>query len=109
MGPVRRRHVLLLSAAWLTAGCLAPTLPLPPPTDPEVTGPDAQGLVTVTGAVEPRAFAFVLNAAKNDGRVQQTGDNGFYSFTLPAEVGDEMWLWYTIGGEESPTLVFSIK
>ena len=44
----RRRLGLLGAAALFAVGCLSPTLPLPPPTDPTVSSTDTQGLVRLT-------------------------------------------------------------
>ncbi|MBX3129553.1 MAG: hypothetical protein KF718_22735 [Polyangiaceae bacterium] len=104
-----RRRALWLCLAGLTAGCLAPTLPLPPPSDPEISGPDANGQVTVQGYVEPTAIAYVFNQSQNEGRFQQTGANGRYTISLPADVGDQLQVWYSIGGEVSPSLVVQVE
>ena len=62
-----RRSLLAFAATIslaLTASCLAPTLPVPPPIDPEASAPDTSGMVTVKGgknSVEPSAEVQVVN------------------------------------------------
>lgn len=103
----RRRW--LLAAGLVLAGCLSPTLPLPPPSKPTVEGPDQQGMVTLSGRTEEGADVFAANLRTGDivGKIDIEND-GLYVIVIAAEVGDEMQLWYTLGTEESPSIVFKI-
>lgn len=91
------------------SGCLSPTLPLPPPDKPAVTGPDAQGNVELRGGVQPGATATAVNPRTGDVRGQITGSNGLYDFTIPARVGDQLEFRYEIGNDISPSIVFMIQ
>lgn len=104
---LRSRRGWLLGAALLFGGCLSPTLPLPPPGDPSVSATDTEGLVRLTGAVEPDSDVF----AKNHNTGQSTGQytkSGIYDFTIRAQEGDAITLWYTQGNTQSPPAEFVI-
>jgi len=105
----RRVFLGLLSfAAW--TGCLSPTLPLPPPEQPEVTGPDpATGEVRLRGSVPKKAQVFALNLRTKDIRGEIVGTDGRYDFFLPAQVGDEVSMFYRKGTDESQSLLFMIR
>lgn len=109
MARTTRRMLLVAAVALLVGGCLAPTLPLPPPSQPAVAGPDANGNVELTGSVQPSAEVYVRNYASVRIYGQITGSEGTYDITLPAKVGDQLELWYTSGNDESPSIVFQIR
>ena len=93
----------------LVAGaCLAPTLPLPPPSKPDVEGPDDQGNVTLRGSVQPDAWVIAQNATNGDGDSQRASSDGSYVLVFAAASGDEIALYYRIGTEESSSLLFQI-
>ena len=94
-------RVWLAFVALLAAGCLSPTLPLPPPTDPVVTSSEMQGLIRLTGTVQPESEVFALNRATNLISGQYT-PTGRYDFTIAAQEGDLISLWYEKGSVESP-------
>jgi hypothetical protein len=106
MARVARRWVLLLAGA-LAAGCLSPTLPLPPPSKPTVEGPDEQGNVTLDGFVEGDAV-YAANMQTGEIRGQFVGSDGHYRFALPAEVGNDIELWYSVSTQTSPVIVFTV-
>ena len=108
MPRVSRRWLLFVAGA-LVAGCLSPTLPLPPPSRPDVQGPDQEGMVTLDGAVQGDAAVYAANPRTGDIRGQLTGADGHYHFQIAAEVGDELELWYSVGTTSSPSIVFQIK
>lgn len=101
--------LLVAAVAMLVGGCLAPTLPLPPPSKPSVAGPDTNGNVELTGSVQPNAEVYVRDYASTDIFGKVTGKEGTYDITMPAKVGDELELWYTVGTDESPSIVFQIQ
>ncbi len=109
MARTTRRMLLLAAAAMLVGGCLAPTLPLPPPSKPTVAGPDTNGNVELKGTVQPSAEVYVHNYASTDIFGQITGKDGAYDITLPAKINDQVELWYTIGKDQSPSIVFQIR
>lgn len=105
MNPLRsvsRRGFFLAAAVLAVAGCLSPTLPLPPPSRPDVSSPDAAGFVRITGSVQSDSVVFAEN--KRTGRItgQTTDETGDYDLELAARVGDRLSIWYTVGTIESP-------
>jgi hypothetical protein len=98
----------LLGAALLAAGCLSPTLPLPPPSDPTVSSTDTQGLVLLAGTVQPESEVFALNHSTNliSGQYTQSGN---YAFTMQAQERDFVSLWFVHGAVESPPNDFVVK
>jgi hypothetical protein len=93
----------------IAVGCLSPTLPLPPPAQPDVAGPNEQGLVTLSGTVEqPEATVLALNrsTAHIDGTLADT--QGRYSFQMAAQPGDPVELWWEFGNEVSDSRPFRI-
>lgn len=103
-----RRRVLVLAAVVLV-GCLSPTLPLPPPSRPNIEGPDATGSVTLSGVVRPGAHVYVdnLNSGMSAGQRADL-DSGKYRFAIGAAVGDQLSMFYRLGIEESPSIQFNI-
>lgn len=92
----RQTWAALIGLAGLS--CLSPTLPLPPPSHPEVTGPDASGQVRLTGDVLSHSQALAINLRTDEIAGQNTGADGKYDFTIGAQVGDELsffYLWKT--------------
>lgn len=99
--------MLALALALCTA-CLAPTLPIPPPV-PEVSAPNASGLVTVKGGPRSAQFGAVVYGCN-----QSTGcnddihgsaaaaDGSWEIAPLPAKRGDEIIVWQVIGQDTSP-------
>ena len=107
---VPRRGLLWLGAsAVIASACLSPTLPLPPPSKPEVEGPTANGQVRLSGEVQGGAEIMAANLRTKEIRGQITGTDGLYSFWIAAQVGDEIVLWYAVGNKESPNTNFVIK
>jgi hypothetical protein len=106
MARLPRRSILLLAGA-LAVGCLSPTLPLPPPSKPTVEGPDEQGNVTLDGYVTGDAV-YAANPRTNEIRGQFVPGDGHYRFQIPAEVGDELDLWYSAATVTSPITVFKV-
>jgi hypothetical protein len=97
----------LMGAALFVAGCLSPTLPLPPPDKPMVSSV-SDGLVRLTGNVEPQSEVFALDRNSNLIGGQYT-DSGDYDFTMQAADRDSMTLWYVNGTVESPPKDFILK
>jgi len=99
---------MLAAAGLVLVGCLSPTLPLPPPSKPTVEGPDEQGQVTLDGTAHADAPVYALNTRTGEIRGQITGSDGHYRFQLAAEVGDELNLWYSVGTDLSPSIIFKV-
>ena len=99
------RRLLLLAAGLCLVSCLSPTLPLPPPDRPDLSAPDANGLVRVQGVAAPQAEVIAWNHANNVIAGQVTTDSARYDFTIQAQANDAIELWYTQGTEESQSVV----
>jgi hypothetical protein len=105
---LRSRRSWLLGTALFVVGCLSPTLPLPPPSDPLVTSTDTAGLVRLTGSVEPESQVFAWNRSTDSIRGQFT-KSGIYDFTIEAQERDSVTFWYIHGTVESPSAEIVIK
>lgn len=104
------RRTALAFLALVATSCLSPTLPLPPPNKPDVEGPDQQGMVILDGSLsENDAEVIAMNQRTGEIRGQRVDDNAHYRFPIGADIGDTMELWYTVGDEKSPTLLFVIE
>lgn len=116
MPPVRHLRSLLLAAFVAVTACIAPTLPIPPPSQPEVTAPDSTGLVTVRGgkgAATAGAQLTVWNATYADsaachadvscapGVVRQVGADGSYVVHIAGKSKDTLYVWQTVGTQTS--------
>jgi hypothetical protein len=98
----------LFGAALFAAGCLSPTLPLPPPSDPSSVTSVSDGLVRLQGTVEPESEVFALDRNNNLISGQYTA-SGTYDFTMQAVESDSISLWYVNGTVESPPKDFILK
>jgi hypothetical protein len=98
------RRLLLLSAGLTLASCLSPTLPLPPPDRPDVSAPDLSGLARLQGTAAPYSEVIAWNHDNDVIAGQVTRDTARYDFTIQAEVGDFIELWYIQGDEESQSV-----
>jgi len=96
-----RNALCVVSVAWAT-GCLSPTLPLPPPSDPIVSAPDETGEIVITGRVTPRASVFVQNDRTDEIVGEVTGQSGRYEVEMQAEAGDLLFVWEKSGTTDSP-------
>ena len=98
------RRLLLLVAGLCLVSCLSPTLPLPPPDRPDISSPDASGLVRLQGVAAPQAEVIAWNHANNVIAGQVTTDSSHYDFKIEAKASDVIELWYTQGTEESQSI-----
>lgn len=92
---------MALAVGGTLVGCLAPTLPMPPPSRPLVSAPNADGLIKITGVVNAHARAFVQNDRTSEIVGQRTGASGRYQVEMEAEVGDTLLIWQTLDTIES--------
>lgn len=108
MRPSRRTWLsgLLIGGLSASAGCLAPTLPVPPPSSPEVSAPDSAGLVTVKGGPgSARANAIVTvwneNLPENKGVSDRVRSDGSWQVVQRAKSKERLLIWQTVGGDDS--------
>jgi len=97
----------LLAGSLLAVACYSPTLPLPPPGEPEVIG--LEGTVDryrLIGRVEPQADVHAINVRTQLLAGQRTGSDGRYDFEVQGLQGDQMELWYVVGNDPSPRVFF---
>ncbi len=112
---LRLAGVFGLVAAAGAGGCLAPTLPVPPPAIPEIVGPDSDGNVTLKGAkgsARPGAEVTVWNPAldggRGEGRTTLAEPDGSWSETIPAERKAVLYVWQTVGFDRSEHLEVTV-
>jgi hypothetical protein len=98
------RRLLLVGAGLCLLSCLSPTLPLPPPSRPDVSAPDEGGFVRLQGFAAPEAEVIAWNHDNDLIAGQVTGDDSRYDFTIKAEANDFIELWYVVGSEESQSV-----
>jgi CRISPR/Cas system-associated protein Cas5 (RAMP superfamily) len=104
----RRRLLWVSVSTLLSVACLSPTLPLPPPSEPTVEGPTAEGKVLLTGTVGERAHVLVANMRLRRSWGEYAGPDGNYALLIDAQAGDELVLWYEVGNEQSPSTYFTV-
>ena len=103
----RLRRRSLIAGSLLAVACYSPTLPLPPPGEPEVSG--IEGTVDryrLIGRVEPEADVHAINVRTQLLAGQRTGSDGRYDFEVQGLQGDQMELWYVVGNDLSPRAFF---
>jgi hypothetical protein len=116
MALIARRLLLVVGLGFvLGSGCLSPTLPLPPPGEPEVDGPTAEGTATLRGRVpQPYARVYATNWTRveaEDPRAfggDYADERGRYIFEIAAQPGDRCELWYEYAGDKSMSRYFEI-
>lgn len=107
---VDRRRALRSFLAVLAvgvAGCLAPTLPIPPPSAPDVSAIDADGNVHLTGgrgSAQPGAYVTVWNLRLDRGRTSRAAADGSWSETIPAQSKDVLYIWQESGNDRSDSI-----
>ena len=108
-----RRTWLLGMAAIAVAGCLAPTLPVPPPSSPEVSAPDTDGIVTVKGgqgSAQTNATITVWNPNLEGvkGFSDSARPDGSWEIKLPAQSKQRLLIWQKVGTDTSNTLELTV-
>lgn len=105
-----RRTLLVALAAFAATSCLSPTLPLPPPSDPNQSELDeTTGTLHLTGWVRPTAWIYALNLETYKGYIQITSADGRYDLTVEAAHGDRFSVWYEYRGDQSDSTQIEIK
>jgi hypothetical protein len=100
-----RRAFLAVVASGVVAGCLSPTLPLPPPEPPTVE-PVGQGMYALSGVIPEPGMVEALNLRTQE--IFGLATERDYRFRIFAEPGDRIQLWYTTGGDLSEFTFFRI-
>ena len=103
------RRIWLVVLLGVAVSCLSPTLPLPPPDRPTIEGPDSSGNVTLSGITLRGANVYSDNLVTGASAGQKADtQTGAYKFKIPAQVGDDMVLFYRYESESSNRLYFTI-
>lgn len=92
----------------LPVGCLSPTLPLPPPSRPDMTPPDSSGITTIRGRVPGGTTAIAQNLSSGRLVGQVTSETGQYQLGLAAEIGDPVAVWYRDGLTDSAAVQVTV-
>ncbi len=116
MAPPRpsRRLALLGVLALAFTACLAPTLPIPPPSEPDVSGPDANGMVTLSGkagSAQAQAEITACNEAAGctDGVWTTAGADGSWQLApMPGKSKDVFLVWQTVGKNVSNAIEVTV-
>ncbi|MAQ17568.1 MAG: hypothetical protein CMN30_22570 [Sandaracinus sp.] len=99
-------------AALLTASACSnsasPTLPIPPPSALS-SAPDDEGMVTIEGrnAVEG-AMVSAFNERLEVGTIGVADDLGEFTLRLPAESGDSLSVWQSVGVQRGEILTIRV-
>ncbi|MBO6937973.1 MAG: hypothetical protein JJ863_23590 [Deltaproteobacteria bacterium] len=96
-----------LAALTGLVGCsnsASPTLPIPPPSALS-TPPDADGFVTIQGSsgIEG-AMVSAFNERIGEGVIGEIDDLGEFTLRLPAQSGDPIAVWQTVGSQRGEIL-----
>ena len=96
------RTLLGAALALAPGACLAPTLPLPPPDEPESVGAFGEGQWELRGSVSPGAT--VVGVVERTGRgavVEDRDGDGRYVLIVEAQLCDVVDVWQQDGEETS--------
>jgi hypothetical protein len=113
---MRRRSALTMIFAGLAASCVAaclsPTLPLPPPEEPDAMQPSSEDpeIWVVSGGCFPGALVTVFNEETGKGAVaEDTERTGRYAVEIRATRCDLAWVSQVVGDEASGRTSFVIQ
>lgn len=107
----RRRWLsLLLGLALAAPACLSPTLPLPPPEEPDGIELAEDGLWHVRGSCTPGAMVLVQNLATGaiDG-IEDKNADGRYFIRVPGELCDPAEVFEVIDDTTSDRTFFLLE
>jgi hypothetical protein len=95
---LRAALLAVVALAGALVGCTSRTLPLPPPDVDPIAGPDAAGLIQVTGTAQEGAAIGVFNESAGHGVIVTSSDDDCdqvceFEAELPAEPGDALRIW----------------
>ena len=92
------------------AGCLSPTLPLPPPEEPGTITENTDGTWQVAGSCIEGAQVVLLNEARGRGVVLVDQDaTGHYSIAVAGDACDVIVLTQSLGDEASGETRFALR
>ena len=113
-------RAILAGATLGVSACIAPTLPVPPPAQPDVTAPDSTGMVTLKGgrqSATPNATIEVWNQSLAESATCKSPNpachplsgklvdsDGSWIIQIPAKSKDHLLVSQTIGNEQSASV-----
>lgn len=117
MEPTKGGSTLARLVLWvlglLFAGCQSPTLPLPPPGNPDIAQLTAPGEVTVVGAQAiPGANVMIFNLDTGSGIIMTADDRGVYRGVIAVDLSvharNTAEMWQRSGIDDSSAVSFLI-
>lgn len=82
---------------------------MPPPSRPEIEGPDSSGVVVLSGYAPPEAWVYANNETTGYSFGSRAAPvTGAYRFPILASVGDFISLFFRDGSEDSQAVEFKI-
>lgn len=111
----RRRFFLLAAIVAAAVGCASPTLPLPPPSQPEVSLEPGEPQATVAGDATPGALVMILNDDLGTGVIATAGRDGRYVAKVDVKWTDAsnaklkantLEIWQRVGNGDSPPILY---
>ena len=110
---MRRRllfPLLALLGALVSSSCLSPTLPLPPPEQPDSIKQNADGTFAIAGQCQPGALVTVFDNNKGLGRVvEDRSGSGRYAIDIIADKCDVAWVTQEFQNETSSETLFVVQ
>jgi hypothetical protein len=84
-------------------------MPMPPPSKPDIEGPDERGVVMLSGHAPADSLVYADNVTTgNSWGKRADPSNGAYRFSILASIGDEISLFYRLETNESMPIQFQI-
>lgn len=106
---MRLRWLFGPALALVASACLSPTIPLPPPEQPDSLHQGTKGVWTISGTCQPGAIVTVFDNTTGQGVVvEDRGRAGRYTVDLEASKCDAAWVTQELNAETSPETPFTI-
>ena len=101
----RRIFFVWAALGALAAGCISPTLPLPPPSPPDVVA-IGQGQYQLTGSLPVQGTVIIVNTRTS--LLYGQANTYLYKLDVAAHEGDVMALWYEVDDVQSDSASFTV-
>lgn len=114
--PRRSRLVALVLGCLLLGACQSPTLPLPPPNEPDyLATPDGQHteIIGGPGSAIPGALLMVFNVDVGEGVIVTVGSRGEFSARIETSFAaapvNTVEIWQRHGRADSPSITKLVR